>query len=195
MNVTLAVTALLIGILVVTTITDIRWQKIYNATTYPGMAAALLLSGIATWLGIDAVNGTQQQAKLLGVTPLDDALLGWLACGGLMLVCYVFFPGGVGGGDVKLIAMMGAFLGIMSGLEALLWTFVVGACLALVSLVWRFGFWTLMTRAATFFWYAVRSGGHWQATDEERQPLRTKQFLSPAALVAVLIVRLGVLQP
>ena len=175
------VTALLVGILVVTTITDIRWRKIYNSTTYPGMVAALLLSGLATWFGIDVVNGTEQEAARWGVAPLDDALLGFLACGGLMLLCYVFFPGGVGGGDVKLLAMMGAFLGLMSGLEALLWTFVMGACLALITLVWRFGFWTLVSRATTFLWYSARTGGHLQATDEERRPLRTSQFLSPAA--------------
>ena len=46
-------------------------------------------------------------------------------CGAAMLVCYVLFAGGVGGGDLKLIAMMGAWLGVYRGLEAMLWTMVI----------------------------------------------------------------------
>ena len=55
-----------------------------------------------------------------------------------MIVCFVFFPG-IGGGDVKLMAMVGALLGTYDGLEALLWTFVLAACFGLIVLVWRVG--------------------------------------------------------
>ena len=46
-----------------------------------------------------------------------------------MLVCYVFFPGGVGGGDVKLIAMMGAFLGLSAGFDGMSGVEIMGALL------------------------------------------------------------------
>ena len=62
-----------------------------------------------------------------------------------MIVCFVVFPG-IGGGDVKLMAMIGALLGWEKGLEALLWTFVLGACFSLIILVWRVGPVTTVSR-------------------------------------------------
>jgi prepilin peptidase CpaA len=180
-------TALLVGLLLVTTFTDIRWHKIYNWTTYPGMLAGLALSGIATLFGVK--NGTESQVATFDIIPFSDSLLGLFSCGAMMLVCYVFFPGGVGGGDVKLIAMIGAFLGVMNGLEAMLWTFVLAGCMALIALVWRYGFVKLVTRSAKVTLITLRLGGRFRLTEEEREPLKTKLFLSPSALLAVMVVR------
>jgi prepilin peptidase CpaA len=107
----------------------------------------------------------------------------------MMIVCYVFFPGGVGGGDVKLIAMIGAYLGVMSGLEAMLWTFVLGGCTALISLVWRFGAWRLVTRSVRVVWYRLRLGSTFELSEKEREPLKTELYLAPSALLGVIIVR------
>lgn len=182
-------TLVLVGFLLVSTFTDVRQHKIYNWTTYPGIVAALVISGIATCLGIDVINGSQAQAETLGIVSWPDSMTGLLACGAMMVVCYVFFPGGVGGGDVKLIAMIGAYLGVMSGLEAMLWTFVLGGCAALISLVWRFGFWKLATRSVRFAWYRLRLGSAFELNESEREPLRTELFLAPSALLGVVIVR------
>ncbi|MBP89612.1 MAG: hypothetical protein CMJ64_23360 [Planctomycetaceae bacterium] len=183
-------TAVLVGLLVVATITDVTWREIHNWTTYSGISVALLMGGTASWYGVDAISGTETQVATFGIVPFTDSLFGLLACAGVMLICYVFFAGGVGGGDVKLIAMIGAFLGVTSGLEAMLWTFVFGACMALIVLIWKHGVWTLITNAATTTWLLLRSGGQFRLTEEEREPLKTDLFLSPSALVAVLIVRL-----
>ena len=182
-------TAVLVALLVVTTVTDVAWRKIYHWTTYPGILLALLMSGVASWFGVDAINGSDTQVATLGIVPFTDSLSGFLACAGVMLICYVFFAGGVGGGDVKLIAMIGAFLGVTSGLEAMLWTFVLAACMALIVLIWRHGVWTLISRTATTSWLLLRSGGKLRLTEDEREPLKTDLFLSPSALLAVLIVR------
>ncbi len=48
-----------------------------------------------------------------------------------MLVLFVFFR--IGGGDVKLLAMLGAFLGLEQGIETLLWTFVLGGAVGLIG--------------------------------------------------------------
>ena len=84
------VTILLLGFVFAATVTDLARHKIYNWTTY---------TGILTALGLSAAG--------LGLIPLSDSLLGLLACGLVMLVCFVLFK--IGGGDVKLIAMLGAF--------------------------------------------------------------------------------------
>lgn len=182
-------TLMLVAFLLVSAFTDVRQHKIYNWTTYPGMAAALVMSGLATWLGVDVMNGSPTQVETLGVSNWPDSVFGLLACGVMMIVCYVFFPGGVGGGDVKLVAMIGAFLGVMSGLEAMLWTLVLGGCAALISLVWRFGVWTLVVRSARVAWYRWRLGPAFELDETEREPLKTELFLAPSALVGVIIVR------
>lgn len=187
-------TLVLVGLLLVSTFTDIRHRKIYNWTTYPGMIVALLISGIATWMRADVINGPQTQADTLGILTWPDSLFGLLACGAMMIVCYVFFPGGVGGGDVKLIAMIGAYLGVMSGLEAMLWTFVLGGCAALISLVWRFGFWKLVASSFRAAAYRLRLGSAFELSDAEREPLKTDLFLAPSALLGVVIVRFQIVE-
>ncbi len=100
----------LVLLLLVATVTDVKRQMIYNWNTYPGL---LLGFGLRWWAG--------------GAAGLEDAFKGCAICGGLMLVCFVLF--GLGGGDLKLMAMMGTFLGFERGVEALLWTLVLGGIL------------------------------------------------------------------
>jgi len=63
---------------------------------------------------------------------------GWLGlCGGLalglLLTVPLFFLGGLGGGDVKLIAALGAVLGPLGLLSALFWTALAGGVLAILA--------------------------------------------------------------
>jgi Flp pilus assembly protein protease CpaA len=183
----MVVTILLFGFLVVATYTDVRWRKIYNWTTYSGILSAIALSLICSVF----VQATAPDSlNMWGEVAPSDSLLGLLSCGGMMLVCYVFFPGGVGGGDIKLLAMVGAFLGVMAGLEVMLWTFVLAACMALIVLVWRYGLPALIVRSAQFALYKLRLGGAFKLSDQERQPMKTDLFLSPSAMAAFWIVRL-----
>src|SRR5690606_1594695 len=98
---------LLLILLLIAAVTDVTVNRIYNWNTYPGIAAAFALHGWSSgWEGV------------------RFSLEGFLACGVVMLLCFVVSD--IGGGDVKLIAMIGAFLGVQAGIEALLWTFVLG---------------------------------------------------------------------
>jgi prepilin peptidase CpaA len=177
---------MLLGLLLAATITDLRGRKVYNWTTYPGILVAFGLNGLATVLGLDADSVTNE---LYGFVGLEDSMAGFAGCGLVMLVCYVFFPGGVGGGDVKLIAMIGAFLGPFAGLEAMLWTFVLGGGMAIIILVWRFGAIRLLSRTIRWVWFTLRFAGLGPLKDEERERLTTDLFLSPSALAAVVIVQ------
>ncbi len=150
-------------------VTDLLWNKIYNWNTYGGIVTALALSA---WHGR---------------SPLADSVTGLLTCGGLLVVCFVVFPG-IGGGDVKLMAMLGAWLGWEKGIEALLWTFVLAAAFALIGLVWKIGPLTALGRAGRLITSKLRM--HWFAplSDDERKALKPPIFIGPSALAAVVIV-------
>jgi len=171
------VTPLALGLVLVAAVTDVRRHKIYNWNTYPGMLAAVWLNAlgdlVARWSSVDRAWLTR-----LGWIGTWSSLFGLLLCGLLMVVCFALFK--IGGGDVKLLAMVGALLGPESGLEALLWTFVVGAAGALIVLVWRVGPWGLLLRVARPF-----CRGPAREPDAPPVPL----FLAPSALAAVVIVQ------
>ena len=184
-------TAILLSLLVVAALTDVRRGKIYNWTTYPGILIGLSFNGLASLLNQFEFDLSIQD--MLGAVGLQESIFGLLVCGGMMIVCYLFFAGGIGGGDIKLIAMIGAFVGLYAGLESILWTFVLGGCMALISLVWRYGLLRMLTRVFRFGAFWLRLGGRFPLTDVDRQPLKTKLFLAPSALAAVLIVRFQLL--
>ena len=168
-------TILLLGLVSVATATDLAWHKIYNWTTYTGMLTALALSAVG-WLVFP-----RWRVSFL------ESLIGLLACGLVMLVCFVMFK--VGGGDVKLIAMLGAFMGPEKGIEAMLWTFVLGGCVGLIVLIWRVGPVRLVVHVCRHIVWSLRLGSLCPLTDEERAQLQPPLFLAPSALAAVVIVR------
>ncbi|GAB4153226.1 MAG: prepilin peptidase [Planctomycetaceae bacterium] len=170
-------TGLLVAFLVVATITDLREHKIYNKTTYPGIAVGLIAQ---------AWQGFLQNSWLGFWTGLQEGLFGFLVCGFIMLFCFVLFN--VGGGDVKLLAMMGAFLGLEQGIEALLWTFVLGAVMGAAMLIWKFGLLNLLGNTFKHLRLIFRVRGWVPLTEEEREPLKRWLFLAPSALMAVLIM-------
>jgi len=194
----MATTALLLVFVGIATYTDVREGKIFNKTTYPGILTALAISALATLLGVEIghetdlsgiqENGTELWGRRLGALHIVNSVSGFLLCGGMMTVCYVFFAGSVGGGDIKLLAMIGAFYGMYSGLEVLLWTFIIAGCLSLLLLIWKFGVLNLMYRVATYFYYLIRFRLRPTIRDEERTVLKTKLYLAPSALAAVLLV-------
>lgn len=170
-------TACLVMLMVIATITDVREQKIYNWNTYSGMGLALLIGAIQTWLNVDWIS----DVDFLG------SVIGLLSCGSIMLICFVLFQ--IGGGDVKLLAMVGAFTGPQLGIEALLWTFVLGGATAMILLIWRIGAATLIQRAIHQLGRRINRAESDSLTEEEKNQLSLPLFLAPSALVATLIVR------
>ena len=95
---TAALYALLFSALVVVTGTDLTHKMIPNVITLPGIVIGLI--GAVTVLPVDWMN------SVLGLT-VGGGLL-WLLA---WLSPYLFGKEGMGGGDIKLLAMIGAFLG------------------------------------------------------------------------------------
>ncbi len=185
-------TVVLLGLTLVAAVTDVLRGKIYNWNTYCGIVAGLALSAAGSlWLASDSAA----KARLgywLGSPTAYDSLAGLVTCGALMILCFAVFPG-IGGGDVKLIAMMGALLGWEKGLEALLWTFVLAACFSLIVLVWRVGPMKTLARVGRLMATKIRLPWFAPLGDEERAALKPPIFLAPSALAAAIIVRFGLI--
>ncbi len=183
------VTILLLALVFSAAATDVARHKIYNWTTYSGILAALGLSTAGAVLLAGGWVGEQRLRETLGWIPPTESLLGLAACGLPMLVCFLLFR--IGGGDVKLIAMLGAFLGPEQGIEAMLWTFTLGGCAALIVLIWRVGPARLFAAVCRQLFWSLRLG-HWEPLgDDQRARLQPPLYLAPCALAAVAIVRFG----
>lgn len=183
-------TTILLILLGIASVTDVFGHRIYNWNTYSGILAAWGLSALGMALEASDTVSSQTLAHWGWIRP-PDSLFGFLVCGFALLVCFVFFK--VGGGDVKLMAMMGAFLGLERGIEAMLWTFVLGGCVALVILIWRVGPLPLVTRVLRQLLWTIRLRWWPPLTEDEHAQLQLPLFLAPSALLATLIVQFSLI--
>jgi prepilin peptidase CpaA len=104
--------AIAVGLVAMAAITDWRTGRIPNWLTVPPLMAAPV-----AYFAIAGVDG------------LVFSVVGALVC----IACpYVLFRrGAIGGGDVKLLAMIGALVGVMIGLEGQLLGFIIAAVYAI----------------------------------------------------------------
>lgn len=109
--------AVLAFALLVVSFTDLEHHTIPNAVTYPGILAGLAFG---------AASGT-----------LPGALVAALAAGGIFLIISVLSRGGLGGGDIKLAAMIGAFLGAPGVIVALVSAVALGAIAGITLIALR----------------------------------------------------------
>jgi prepilin peptidase CpaA len=125
---------ILVAALVIASLTDVAHRRIPNAITYPlaafGLIFHFVLSGLAGFL---------------------FSMSGILVGAGLLLLFYVL--GGMGAGDVKLMAAVGSILGPADVFTASLYSALVGGFYALVVL-FRHG-----ELRETVYWLAPALGG------------------------------------
>lgn len=103
------------ALLLASVFTDLKFQKIPNLLTLPGMTSALTLYSFAA-----------------GFDGFLFSLMGIAAGIGIMLIPYLL--GGMGAGDAKLMGAVGGFLGAKGVLGAFLLTAVIGGIYALLTI-------------------------------------------------------------
>jgi len=182
-----------ICLIIVLTITDLRVRLLPDLITWPGFAAGVLFSafvppndGTAFLLSMRFFHGLPPE-RFLGVI---EALLG-AAFGSFMLwgaaAVYKLVRGreGMGLGDVKMMAMAGAFLGVRNAFLMILLGTLLGSVVGIVVIAF-------MRASAAVVRLAERASRRglgtvnqlrWQIASKYHLPLGT--FLGIAALIVV----------
>lgn len=109
----------LLGILLIITYTDIRSRIIPNKVLIISAALGLILNLIIRDLSFISV------------------LLGSMFGGGSLLLIAILTKGGIGGGDIKLMATMGLYLGFKSTVIAICVSFIVIGFIASILVIFK----------------------------------------------------------
>ncbi|MGJ9457688.1 A24 family peptidase [Oceanobacillus sp. CF4.6] len=125
----------LIIILLICLITDIKNRMIYNKVIYP----ALLITFIYHF-----TTG--------GWEGLSHSFIGFLIGFGLLLIPY--FMGGMGAGDVKLLALIGAIKGSAFVFQSFIYIAIIGALMAIAIILFRRG----MLKSMIYFLSSLKNG-------------------------------------
>jgi prepilin peptidase CpaA len=105
---------------------DWRQREIPNGLTFGTLGAAVVAHAIAGAIGTGPLGGLRDAGW---------SVVGSIACG---IVPFVFWRmGAFGGGDVKMLAALGALLQPMQGIEAEFYAVIVAAIFAPARLAWE----------------------------------------------------------
>ena len=116
---------LLVALLAAAVLVDLRSRRIPNRLVLSGIALAFIAHAVALITGSVPLAGPDWWAPLAGLL------------GGFTLLMPLYLLRATGAGDVKLMAMVGAFVGAPAVLGATLYTLLAGGLLALVFMLGR----------------------------------------------------------
>ncbi|MBX3303484.1 MAG: prepilin peptidase [Nitrospira sp.] len=168
----LGLASALILVLTIAGVFDIRSSRIPNWLTFPAMGFAL--AGHA-WLG-----------------GMDGALFSLAGLGaGLGLFLLLYLTGGIGAGDVKLMAAIGAFLGVYGVLSSAWLAIIVGGVYALGAMSYQWGLAATSRKLIGVTYGALVTGGA-TGVQELRLPFKLRYGL---AIAAGTLLFLGGVQP
>lgn len=120
-------------------VTDVRSSRMPNKLTYSALLVALSLRfGVLGWSG------------------LQSGAVGTLAAGGLFLVLFVL--GAMGGGDMKLMAAVGAWVGSTQVGTLILAAALAGGVLALIRIISRHRVGETLRNIPGLIYYRLTSG-------------------------------------
>ena len=163
----------------VSAITDLRWQKIYNAFVFPALLWLIALNIIDTL-------GMSEWRQRLGTVGLSWALAGGGLCFLATLLPYLLAQGGAG--DVKLATVFGVGLGVHDGLITICFALVIAAIFGIIRAMIVYG--PVFVRYVLVRW--IKS--FFFRTHDSRSPAETRVLREPVPLApAFWIALLGTL--
>ena len=121
--------------LLISFITDIRNRRILNIVTFPAMIIGLLYYTVTLGFQGFLYSGS---GLLIGFS--------------LLLIPYLL--GGMGAGDVKLLAAVGALTGTSFVLHSFFYTALIGGVIGLILLLKRSGIWNVF-KSPTYTLYSL----------------------------------------
>lgn len=110
--------ALLVTVLAICLITDIKNRKIYNWVLLPSLCLAVILN---VWLR--------------GFNGISFSLVGFATGLAILIIPYLF--GGIGAGDVKLLAFIGTLKGSIFVLNTAFYMAIFGGIIALAIIIYK----------------------------------------------------------
>lgn len=136
----LAVGFSLLAVLIISSVTDLAWHRIPNVLLLSALVLALIL-----------------QASGNGLDGMLSAAAGLLV--GLAFLMPLHVMGGMGAGDVKLLGVVGAFLGPWGAFVAGVAALIVGAILGIIYIAWC----SIRPALAYQVWRLMQSKDAWNA--------------------------------
>ena len=118
---------------------DVRSARIPNRLTYTALVAALML-----------------RTAVLGLSGLKSGALGMLVAGGLFLLLFVL--GAMGGGDMKLMAAVGAWVGSTQVMMLILTAALAGGVLAIGRMIFSKAVGQTLRNIMHLIYYRLTSG-------------------------------------
>ena len=128
-----------VGVALVGAVIDVRTARIPNRLTYSALLLALMLRTI-----------------LLGLPGLKSGAIGMVVAGGLFLLLFVL--GAMGGGDMKLIAAVGAWVGSTQVMTLILTTALAGGGLAIGRMIFSKAVSQTLRNTMQLLYYRLTSG-------------------------------------
>lgn len=129
----------LLIILLICVITDVKSRKIYNKVIYPALLTAFLFHF--------AIGGWES---------ISHSFIGFLIGAGLLLIPYMMR--GMGAGDVKLLALVGALKGGAFVFESFLYMALIGGVISLGIILVRSG----AIKSPVYFLTGLQTGTTYQ---------------------------------
>ncbi len=174
-------TGLLLLMLVGTaSLTDLAWRKIPNWATY---SAVLWGIGLSVYAAVAASDALTSQ---LGTPGLAASLGGMGVMLVLMFIVFSFTGGGAG--DVKLVAALGALLGLDRAVDATLYSLLIAGTVVLVWAIWVHGPIKILAAFGRQLGSFLLPGSIAGPSGEHRQMLRAPIRLGPFFAAGTLLV-------
>jgi leader peptidase (prepilin peptidase)/N-methyltransferase len=184
-----------ICLIIILTVTDLRVRLLPDVITWPGFAAGLLFSafvppndGVAFLLSLRLFHQIPPE-RVLGVIEalLGAAFASFLLWGAAALYKLVRGREGMGQGDVKMMLMVGAFLGVRNAFITILLGTLLGSVLgvAVIATMYAGGAGRRLAERASRRGIGSVNQIRWLIASQYHLPLGT--FLGIAALIAVFV--------